>query len=189
MINKRKAVTIIEVTVVVVLSSIIFLAIMNLFSSGMKGSAKGLAHQANMESASILMSQIEYDLLRATKISEPDPRINEDFDKAIWEFNNGTSNPEKPATVTYSKIDNGNGGVCREVKMDGGKVQKTIFVKAQKVDLKFRRFIFNTSSTEYPQYKDSMLVEVTVSSKDNIRGGTNESFTLKRLIVVRAPYR
>ena len=184
MIFKRKAVTIIEVVVVVVLSSMLILGIMNIFSSGMKGSAKGLAHQVNMESASIIMSQIEYDLLRSTSISKPESGLNEFFDTAIWNFYYGASGSGKPSTVTYLKNSNGL-GVCREVKMDGGKMQKTILAKLQKVDLKFRRFTFNTGSKNYPTYKDTMLVEVTVSSKDSARGGTNEAFTLRRLIVVR----
>lgn len=181
---KRKAVTLIEVIVVVVLSSLIIIALMNLFSSGMKGSAKGLAHQINMESASIIMSQIEYDLLRATSISKPDANVNEDFDTAIWNFYYAASGSGKPSTVTYTKMLN-DSGVCREVKMDGGKVQKTVFAKLQKVDLKFKHFRFNTGSEKYPVYKHSMLVEVTVSSKDSVRGGTNEPFTLRKLIVIR----
>ena len=184
--NNRKAVTLVEVVIVVALSSMIILAIMNLLSSGMKGSAKGLAHQANMESASIIMSQIEYDLLRATTISKPESGANEDFDKAIWDFHYGASNSGDPSNVTYSRLMNGM-GVCREVKMAGGKNQKTIFAKYQKVDLSFKHFVFNTGSKQYPIYKDAMLVGVTVSSKDNKRGGTNEAFTLRRLIVVRNP--
>ena len=186
MIFKRKAVTIIEVVVVVALSSLLMLGVMNLFSSGMKGSAKGLAHQVNMESASIIMSQIEYDLLRSTTISKPESGLNENFDTAIWNFYYGASGSGVPCTVTYTK-NYGGLGVCREVKMDGGKVQKTIFGKLQKVDLSFKRFTFNTGTKKYKILKDAMLVEVTVSSKDSTRGGTNEAFTLRRLIVVRNP--
>lgn len=186
MIFNRKAVTIIEVVVVVILSSMLILGIMSLFSSGMKGSAKGLAHQVNMESASIIMSQIEYDLLRATSISKPDPGLNESFDTAIWNFYYGASGSGSPCTVTYVKNNDGL-GICREVKMEGGKVQKIILGRLQKVDLSFKRFTFNTGTKKYPIHKDTMLVEVTVSSKDSTRGGTNEAFTLRRLIVVRYP--
>ena len=183
--KKKNAVTLVEVIVVVALSSMIIIALMNLFSSGMKGSAKGLAHQANMESASIIMSQIEYDLLRATSISKPEPNINEDFETAIWDFYYGASGSGKPSTVTYSKMHDGT-GILRQVKMDGGKTQNTNFGKLQKVDIKFKHFRFNTGSQDFPIHKHAMLVEVTVSSKDNIRGGTNEPFTLRRLIVVRS---
>lgn len=182
--HKKSAVTLIEIIIVVILSSVIILAVMNLFSSGMKGSAKGLAHQANMESASIIMSQIEYDLLRAVSFSKPDPGVNEDSNIAIWDFCYGTSNSDNPSTVTYSQTNDGL-GVSREVKMPDGKVQKTILAKSQKVNLIFKQFNFNTGSKKYPVYKQGMLVEVTVSSKDNKKVGTNESFSLKRLIVVR----
>ena len=186
MIYKRKAVTLIEVIIVVGFSSMLILAVMKLFSSGMKGSAKGLAHQANMESASIIMSHIEYDLLRAVNISKPESGANENFDTAIWDFNSGNS--DKLSTVTYSRMSDGI-GMCREVKTDGGKVQKTVLAKAQKVDLSFKHFTFNTGSKKYPIYKEAMLVEVTVSSRDSMRGGTNEFFTLRRLIVVKTPIR
>ena len=188
MIFKRKAVTLIEVIIVVGLASMIIVAVMNLFSSGMKGSAKGLAHQTNMESASIIMAQIEYDLLRATTILQPEASATSNSDKAVWKFNSEVLEPGKTSTVTYSKANEGF-GICREVKMNGGKELKTIFGKLQKVNLSFRRFIFNTGSKRYPVYKDGMLVEVTVSSVDNKRGGSSEAFTLRRLIVVRAPIR
>ena len=188
MIFKRKAVTLIEVIIVVGLAAMIIVAVMNLFSSGMKGSAKGLAHQTNMESASIIMSQIEYDLLRATKILNPEATATNNSNKAVWEFNSDVLKPGKTSTVTYFKTFDGF-GVCREVKTNEGKVNKTVLGKYQKVDLNFRRFIFNTGSKKYPVYKDGMLVEVIVSSSDNKRGGTNEAFTLRRLIVVRAPIR
>ena len=184
---KRKAVTLIEIIIAVALSSLIILAVMNLFSSGMKGSAKGLAHQSNMESASIIMSQIESDLLRATTFSKPESGVNNNSDTATWDFYYKASNSDKPSTVTYSKTNDGF-GVSREIKLPDGKVQKIILAKSQKVNLSFNHFTFNTSSSKYPAYKQAMLVEVTVSSKDSIRGGTNESFTLKRFIVVRTPF-
>ena len=183
---KRKAVTLIEIIIAVALSSLIILAVMSLFSSGMKGSAKGLAHQSNMESASIIMSQIESDLLRATTFLKSESGENQDYSTATWDFHYGASNSDKPSTVTYSKTNDGL-GACREVKMPDGKIQKTILAKTQKVNLILKHFAFNTSSTKYPIYKQAMLVEVTVSSNDNIRGGTNEAFTLRRLIVVRTP--
>ena len=44
--SDRKAVTLVEISIGIITSGLILAALMNLFSSGMKGSTKGLAHQA-----------------------------------------------------------------------------------------------------------------------------------------------
>lgn len=186
MIIKKKAVTLVEVVIGVVLSAVLIVVIMNLFSSGMKGSVKGLAHQANMETASIIMSQIEYDLLRGVSISQPEANLDEDFDKAIWELYYIASGKREHATVTYTRLENGI-GVEREVKPSNGKPLKVIFAKDKKVDLKFKHLRANVGTQDVPLYKHGMLVKLTVSSKDSKKVGVNseESFTLSRLIMSR----
>ena len=186
MIIKRKAVTLVEISIGVILSALLLVAIMNLFSSGMKGSVKGLAHQANMETASILMSQIEYDLLRCVKISQPEANLEEDFDKAIWDTNYIASGKRKSATVTYTRLGNGI-GVERELKSTGEKPLKTVFAKDKKVELSFKHLRVNMGSQDVPLYKHGMLVKMTISSKDSKKVGVNseESFSLSRLIISR----
>lgn len=184
MIINKKAVTLVEISIGVILSALLIVGIMNLFSSGMKGSVKGMAHQANMETASILMSQIEYDLLRCVKISQPEANLEEDFDKAIWEFFNVVSGNREYATVTYTRLENGM-GVEREVKPSSGKPFRTVFAKDRKVELSFKHVKANLGSQEVPIYRHGMLVGLTVSSKDNRNSGNNEPFTLKRLIIIR----
>lgn len=185
-INRRKAVTLVEVVICVVLFAMLIAGLMRVFSSGMKTSVKGLAHQANMETASIIMSQIEYDLLRATNILQPDINLSEDFDKAIWNFYYGDSEINSPATVTYARLDNGV-GVSREVKLADGKTMSNIFARDQKVELSFKNLRINNGSTDVPLYKHAMLVKLTVSTRDSKKVGTNpeEAFSLSRLIIVR----
>ena len=184
MIINKKAVTLVEISIGVILSALLIVGIMNLFGSGMKGSVKGMAHQANMETASILMSQIEYDLLRCVNISQPEANLDEDFDKAIWELFNVVSGKREYATVTYTRLENGM-GVEREVKASNGKFYRNVFAKDRKVELSFRHLRANIGSQEVPVYKHGMLVGLTVSSKDNRNSGNNEPFTLKRIIIVR----
>lgn len=169
----KKAVTLVEVLIVVAISASILIVIMNLFSSGMKGSVKGLAHQANMEAASIIMSQIEYDLLRATKLEHPVATVTGDFDNvAKWNLYNKSG---KISTVNYTSPSGI--GVKREVETDGN-TQSYVFAKDKKVDLKFKHFRFQ---------KEAMLIKLTVSSKDSKKIGSNpeETFSLSRLIVIR----
>ena len=186
MIIKKKAVTLVEITIGVVLSALLLVGIMNLFSSGMKGSVKGLAHQANMEAASILMSQIEYDLLRGVSISQPEANLEENFDRAIWDFYYIASGKREFATVTYTRLGNGI-GVEREVKPSSGKPFKVVLAKDKKVELSFKHIKINAGNKEVPVYKHGMLVKLTVSSKDSKKVGVNseESFSLSRLIMSR----
>ena len=190
----RRGFTLIEVSIGVIISAIILVGLMNLFSSGMKGSTKGLAHQANMESDSILMSQIEYDLLRATEIIEPaeDKKSN----NASWRFYYAASavitGKGDPVAVQYT---NHGDGITRYVDMGDGKTQSTVLAKGQKVDLSFAHFTINNALKKYAdkkliQKKHAIWVELTVSSKYSKKVGKgdkeHEPFTLKKLIVIRS---
>ena len=172
----KKAFTIIEITICVIISILLFLGVINVLKAGMQGSSKGLSHQANMESASVLMSQIEYDLLRSTSISEP--KVNCRDSIARWKFWNSHSNNWE-ATVTYELS---NEGVVRVVELSDGKIEKTVFAKGHKVVLKFTHF---TTRPSFEVRKNGMIVELTVAAKDNKKIGENESFSMKKVFVVR----
>ncbi len=60
--------TLIEIVMAVLLGSILFLALTRLLSSGMRVSQKGSSHLTNMQSAAILLSQIESDLALAVAL-------------------------------------------------------------------------------------------------------------------------
>ena len=181
MMHKTKAVTLIEVTIAVVLSAIIIVGLMNLFSSGMRGSAKGMAHQANMESASILMAQIEYDLLRATEIKSPTANMKDDG--ASWKFFYGASGEGYPVTVNYTKTSD---GITRNVfdEISNKTIANNVFAKNHKVSLSFLHFLVNPSEDEQV-IKHGVWVELTVDSKDNKTASKTEPFTMKRLIIIR----
>ena len=181
--NKR-ALTLVEISIGIVITSIIIIVIMNVFKAGMTGSSKGMAHQENMETASILMSQIEYDLLRSYSISYPQNGSEEDGAK--WDFYYGGSESNK-ASVDYSFENNAVARKVTSYKDDGssGKVEKTYFARDRKVDLKFLHLVFEVGSGKVSKKRHGMWVELTVSSKDNRNGGNNEPFTLNRLIIVR----
>ena len=188
MIIKKKAVTLVEVVIGVVLSAVLIVVIMNLFSSGMKGSVKGLAHQANMETASIIMSQIEYDLLKSTEILEPDK--SQKSNTARWTLYDDASGELAPKTVKYSA--NASDGVTRSIEFANGKKQNMVLGKGHKVELNFIYFQATSAPSEFYelgrkyQRKNAMWVEIRVSTKYDKKIGENESIELKRLIVVRS---
>lgn len=176
MITNKKAVTLIEISIGAIISALLLIGLLNLLNVGMRGSTKGLTHQANMESASILMAQIEYDLLRATEIM--DPPSNGKDSSARWKFYYSHSKTG-PAIVNYSL---GPNGVTRNVDLGGGKSENTVFCNGHKVDLAFTSFAVETG---FEQYRHGMCVELTVSAKEK-KTGDKESFSLKRLIMVRS---
>ncbi|MDD3147820.1 MAG: type II secretion system protein [Candidatus Riflebacteria bacterium] len=167
----KRGITLIEVSIGVFIISILMAAVMNLFGAGMRGSTKGMAHLTNMEAAAILMSQIEYDLLRAVKLLDPSPG---DSDKvARWEILTGNGN----GTIIYNLVDNG-----IERKLDGGTGdQKYVYCKGLDVKLAFRHVTF--AATPGSPEKAGMWVEVSVATPKKI--GSSEEFKMKRLILCR----
>lgn len=179
MIKRKQGLTLVELTIGIIISALLLCGIMHLLSAGMKGSTKGLAHQANMEAASILMSQIEYDLLRATNIK--DPANNEKDKSARWEMYNSHSK-DGAATVLYTV---GPDGVTRNVELkDGSKKENTVFCAGHSVELAFTRFAVETG---FEQIRHGMFVELKVSAKDK-KTAALESFEMKRLIMVRSQF-
>ncbi len=182
MIIKRKAITLVELLIAIAIGAVLLVALLHLFASGMKGSAKGMAHQANMQTASILMSQIEYDLLRATKINSPD--YNKKNNKAEWKFYYMASGKNTPVYVFYEKVSNGIARVVYEDENHRKILNKTIFAKENNVDISFIHIALNTGNKDFSRLRDGMWVELTVSSK-NKKTVTEEPFTLKRLVMLR----
>ena len=180
---RKKAFTLIEISIGIIISALMLAGIMHVFSSGMKGSTKGMAYQANMETATILMAQIEYDLLRAVNIDYPETSILNSLHKensAVWQF---YVEPEKTATVTYQSIDN---SVVREVKLPDGKTQKTVFGQGLSTTISFLHFLANSGTAEFDVVKHAMWVELKVETKDEKKVGKNEPIELNRLIVIRS---
>lgn len=66
---KRRAFTLVEVAISVLLASIIIYAVTRLLSKGMETSTKGTAHLTNIQSTALLLSQIEDDIQRAIDLS------------------------------------------------------------------------------------------------------------------------
>lgn len=184
--KSKRAFSLVEITVGVIIAAVLLTVLMKLLSSGMKGSTKGIAHQANVEAASILMSQIEYDLLRATEIVSP---VNTESDStACWKLYNASSKTGSPVMVTYAT--NVSSGVDRKINIEGS-IQNSTLAKGHNVSLKFTHFKATPAADKYRKLgekyliRHAMWVELTVSTKNDKKVGENETFSLKRLVVVR----
>ncbi len=168
---RRDGVTLIEVTIGVFIVSLLLAAVMNLFGAGMRGSKKGMAHLTNMESAAILMSQIEYDLLRSVDLLDPAPGVSDKV--ARWKI----LTPEGEGTIIYNLLP---GGIER--KLDAGSDdQKYLYCKGLDVKLAFRHVTFDSAPGSGA--KAGMWVELSVASPKKL--GSTEEFKMKRLILCR----
>ena len=173
---KKQAFTVIEITIGVLLFSVILIGILNLFSSGMKGSARNLTHQDNMEAANLLMNQIELDLSKATEICSPE---NE------WKSVINENNTNK-IDISYKYIPhsaNPNDGIDRIFK-NKNKETESHLAKGHPVKLEFTHYASSTVENDTFVEKHAMWVELEVGSQNN----DVASFSINKLIVFRKPF-
>ncbi len=195
----KKAVTLLEICIATFLAFIILIGILNLFSSGIKGSARNLTHQDNMETANILMSQIEFDLLKANEIRSPE--WNQESNFAQWVFNSTSSLGN--ITFTYDYVPSSLNGVHRYVKGNNYE-ENYYYAKGHPVKLNFTHIVINSKNisnennennndnnnennneNDYNKIyieKHAMWVELEVGSGK----GDVATYTLKRLITLKS---
>ena len=175
---RNKAFTLIEVVIGVVLASLILIGVLNLLSSGMKGSTNALTHQDNMETANILMRQIEYDFLKATDIEFPPKNTLERTAK--WSSSFRESNKDVNITYLYTLNSGVANGINRDIAFDGGSPKSFTFAKGHPLDVRFTHYASETADFE----KHALWVEIEVGSEK----GKVASFTLSRLIELKKPF-
>lgn len=146
-------------------------AVMNMFANGIKGSSKGMAHLTNMQTAAIIMSQIEYDLLRSTKINDPSINIQEKAGR--WELLNqdGTT-----STVIYNLLPD---GIERQEDNSSSGKRTHVFGKGLNLKIQLRHLEFPNPAKK--QTKEGMWVELKVSTART----DGEEFTLTRMVVCK----
>ena len=180
----NKAFTLIEVLVCVILSVILIIGLINFFSSGLKGSAKTLNMQDNMEAANILMAQIEHDFLNATEIKIPEwNKVSNGSAQWISVSDSSIGSVQ----YTYDYVSGSKDGVHR--KVFGNKINLDHYIaKNHLIDLKFTHYAVDVNknqNNEITSERHGIWVELTVySSKDK---DDKDAFTLKKLISVKKP--
>lgn len=182
LIQYKRGITLTEVIVAVAISAILIVGTMKLLSVGMKGSTKGLSHQHNMETATIIMSQIEYDLMKSVCLI--DPAKNKRESNARWIICDDLSK-NKLAYVNYDK--NASGGIIRTLQPKDAQKQAHIFGKEHYIDFYFTRVECSYSNKKGETNEPSryaVYVELTVKAKDKRKQAESEQFSLNRLICV-----
>ena len=181
---RKKAFTLIEVLICVILSALLIIGLMNIFGSGLKGSAKTLNLQDNMETANILMAQIEHDLMNATEITVPEWNKGS-VGLAQWVSESDSSSGS--TQYYYNYVSGSKEGVQRKVL--GNNVNLNHYLaKNHLIDLRFTHYAidaYKDENNEFISEKHGMWVELTVySPKDK---NDKDAFTIKRLISVKKP--
>ena len=172
-VNRNKTgITLVEACIAGLLLSVVMAVVMSMFAGGLKGSNKGMAHLTNMQTAAIIMSQIEYDLMRAVEINDPAAETNDSA--ARWRMANQDGST---STVIYSLLTN---GLERQEESGSGDKFKHIFGRGLNLSVNFRHLKFDLPDSHTS--RKGMWVELKVSSdKDH-----NEEFMIKRMVVCRS---
>lgn len=171
--RRRNGITLLELVIGLVIVSIIFVVVFNIFSVGVRGSNKGVAHLTIMEGAAILLSQIEYDLLRASLLQDPSPGAADK--NARWKML--LDDPADSGTIMYNLLDH---GVERSLVV-GSDHHKHTYCRGLKVDLQFRHVSLPDPANSLQ--KVGMWVELSVVAPEKF--GTTEKFSMKRLIICK----
>ncbi len=172
--RKNSGVTLIEMLIGIVVTSLMVGILLSFYSSGVRGSQKGMEHLNNMGIASILMSQIEYDLMRASRFLVPSPGKSDNA--ASWEFPADSSGGI--GTITYRLVPE---GIEREERRSG-ELQKYVYCKGRTVTLSFDNLQFTSAAVASD--KSGVLVALFVASPPKA-GEVQEEFKLIRLISLR----
>lgn len=171
--NKASGITLIEMIVGILISSLLIGLAMNFLRFGISNSNKGINKLHDIGVLSILMSQIECDLLRATKIIYP--KVGQSVNSTKIEFFSDSHGNKGLITYTVSPT-----GIAREVKTPT-KSQRYIFCKGQNVDLSFEKL--NLKKVVSALDRTVMFVVLTVSSKDGYV--KDKGFRIMRMITCR----
>ena len=177
--SNRYAFTLLELSIGIFLFSLILIGVLNLFSSGMKGSTKALTHQDNMEAANILMSQIEDDLARTYYIDEPKPNES-DKHEAKLKGNFGSVTYGYNGSLGEYSAD----GISRTKQKDGGESSEHNYAKGHPVRLNFTHYVSDPTENVNRIEKHAMWVELEIGSPR----GDVASFSINKLIYLRKPY-
>ena len=168
--RRQKGFTMIELTMAILLASIILVAVSRMFSGGLKSSVKGSAHLNNIQTSSVFLGQLEMDLKKTSDIVFP---ANEEGDPSenikLEILEDAPAGGLATASVIFSLTESGEG--VKRMQDSGGDQSEHIFCRGLKVNLGFRRI-------ELPNGQLGLLVKLRTK---NPRGP--EEFTIERFIL------
>ncbi|MFZ5951918.1 MAG: type IV pilus modification PilV family protein [Candidatus Rifleibacteriota bacterium] len=169
--KQKFGITLVEVAIGAVLVSLMIAGLMNFFSFGLRGSKKGMENLTNMGEASILMSQIELDLMRGRQLISPSP--GDSSTAAEWRLER--IDDSETSTVSYRQLSKG----VERTEKGGAEQEKYVFCRDRNVNISFDHL----SLKDLPEEIDRTAVLVALSVSGSPDGkAPSEEFRMIRLI-------
>jgi len=134
---KRRAFTLVEIAVSVLLASIIIYALSRLLSKGMETSTKGAAHLTNVQSTALLLSQIEDDIQRAVDFSSMSPGSEEP--SAQLGILEAETNGLEQTSIIYERPPSNRGLTRKRIPKSGSSEEHVYCRELMVLDAKFTR--------------------------------------------------
>jgi len=136
----RKAFTLVEISICVLLGAMVVFTLIRMFSGGVKSSAKGSAHLTNIQAASILLSQIDTDFRKTVDILYPqsgnvDPSLN-----IKLQAQEGFTGTIDSVSIIYEAAASGKG--VKRIWDDNSGPSEHVFCRNLSTDISFRRMEF-----------------------------------------------
>lgn len=129
--KQRRAVTLVEITIGILIGSIVVLVATKLLSGGLRSSTKGSSHLSIIQATSILMSQLDEDMKRTMVIDFP--TLNgKDVTTRLEVLERNAAGKLATATVTYQAGPQGT-GIVRRHDQGGGTPSEHIFCRGFRV--------------------------------------------------------
>lgn len=162
-------VTLIEIMICVLVGSILIYAASRLLSGGLKTSAKGTAHLNLVQATTILMSQIEDDLHRASRIIVPGQNAKDSTAQIeAWE----TDSTGKPILTTVSYLPGPGGKGFTRRRSVGGGSEEHVFCRGMLTTASFTSVLTN----------DTARIGMVATLYSRVPAPGNEDFLLTRFI-------
>jgi hypothetical protein len=153
----RRAITLIEVIMGVLIGSLLLAGVSRMFLSGLKISQKGSSHLTNVQAAAILLNQIEEDLEMATEL----PSLETPVDSIQFKVAGVAENQPQigTSTIDYSSPPEGL-GYSRTILEYGDTTPRThVFCQGLLVRVRFESLVLPG-----PPPQKSFMVDVSVKS-------------------------
>ena len=173
--SKQQALSLIELIIGAAVTSLIITGLMQFYLAGLRSSQRGIEHLNNMGVAAVLMSQIEYDLMRAKRLVSPAQGHSDS--SASWEF--VVDSAGNTGVISYSLETD---GIMRTEKRNGN-TQSYVYCRNRKAGLSFDNLVLGSSLVA--ENRNGVLVSVQVANHQS-GGMPAEEFEIIRLITWRA---
>jgi len=167
----RRAFTLVEIMVAVLVGSLVIYGATSLLSSGLKTGTKGSAHLTNLQGATIFLAQLETDLSRCSTVISPSPGATDvSLQLEVWEAD--TAGKIATSTIFFLPSSDGRGFLRRRLAAGAGAE-----------DYVFSRTQMTAASFTSMEMADTGRVGVMSSFVIRSPGKGEEEFSIQRFML------